>query len=144
MKEPKELYMNTLVPMVVEQTARRERDHGATAFSRSREPEKRNRHVHQLAGWRRHGRAGDLRHDAICASAHSDTLRRPGGLRRIAAPLRRRKGRARLPAELARFGAPALRVILRTGGGHRAACRGGAEAETAAERHLCPAHGPTA
>ena len=76
MSNPADIYFNTLVPMVVEQTNRGERaydiysrllkeriifvtgpiedhvaslDHGAAPVPRGREPEERDLHVHQLA-----------------------------------------------------------------------------------------------
>ncbi len=58
MKDINEIYMNTLVPMVVEQSARGERAYdifsrlcSSVAVLRSRKPQKGDLHVHQLT-WR--------------------------------------------------------------------------------------------
>ncbi len=120
MRDPIEVYNNTLVPMVVEQSNRGERafdiysrllreriifltgpvedyiglaHRGAAAVPRGREPEEGNLLVHQLAGRGRDVGPVDLRHHAVHPLPGGDAVRRPGGLDGLAAALRRR-GRA--------------------------------------------------
>ena len=131
MKDPRDVYMNTLVPMVVEQTARGERaydiysrllkeriifvtgpveDYGASLitaqllFLEAENPKKEIAHVHQFAGRRGDGGHGDLRHHAIYPPGGSDAVRRPGRLGGVAAAVRRREGQ--------RFCLPNSRILV--------------------------------
>ena len=114
MRDPVETYMQTLVPMVVEQTNRGERaydiysrllkervifvtgpvedhmatpDHGAASLSRGGEPEERDRDVHQLARRRGDVGAGDLRHDAVHQAGGIDAVHRARRVDGLAASL---------------------------------------------------------
>ena len=107
MRDPLDLTMNTLVPMVVEQTNRGERSydiysrllkeriifltgpiHDGVAslisaqllFSGIGKPEQGYRLLHQFAGRRRDVRTVDLRHNAIHPAGRLDRLSRPGGV----------------------------------------------------------------
>lgn len=126
MKDPIDLYMNTLVPMVVEQTSRGERAYDI--YSRllkeriiflagpvhdgmstlicaqllfEAETLEGNRDVHQQPG--RRGDLGplDLRHDAVHPAEGLDAGDRAGGLDGLAASAGGRGGDALLAAELA-------------------------------------------
>ena len=148
MKDPREVYMNTLVPMVVEQTARGERafdiysrllkeriifvtgpveDYGASLitaqllFLEAENPKKEiAMYINSPGGIVTSGLAI---YDTMqyIRPADSDALHRPGGFCGIFASLRRQEGHALLPAQFAHSRSPAVGVLLWTGVGYPAA-----------------------
>ena len=169
MTNPTEFYNNTLVPMVVEQTARGERafdiysrllkervifitgpieDYGASLitaqllFLEAENPKKEiHMYINSPGGL---VTAGLAIYDTMqyVRPAGSDLLHRPGRFGGLAAALRRQEGRALRPAQRPDHGPPALGLLLRPGGRHRPPCPGDRQAEAAAERDLRQAYRP--
>ena len=168
-RDPVEVYSNTLVPMVVEQTARGERafdiysrllkeriifltgpvfdevsaaDLRPAAVPGEREPEQGHLLLHQQPGRRGVGRPGDLRHHAIHPQPGEHRLHRPGGSMGSLLLSAGAKGK--------RFALPNARVMVHqpSGGAQGQATDIEIQAQEilhappAAERDLCPAHRP--
>ena len=162
-RDPVEIYGNTLVPMVVEQTARGERAFDIYSrllkeriifltgpvfdqvsalicaqllFLEIGEPEQGHRLLHQQPGRRGVVRARDLRHHAIHPQPGQHGVHRPGGLDGQPAALRRRQGQALRAAERPHHGAPALRRRAGPGDRHRNPGARDPDPAQAAERDL--------
>src|SRR5438876_10008343 len=171
MRDPVDTYMNTLVPMVVEQTNRGERaydifsrllkeriifitgaveDMMSTLVGRpapvpgSGQSEERDRDVHQLARRPRDVRACDLRHDAICPPGGLHSMRRPSRLHGIAAAGCRPEGHAVRTPELAHHAASAVRWLPGASDRYHASCPGDLESQETSQRDLREAHRPAA
>lgn len=134
MRDPYDFTMNTLVPMVVEQTNRgaglrhlfpppEGADHlprrprqrcgveprlRAAPVPRVRESEQGHRALHQLSGRRGDLGPGDVRHHAVHPPRGDDAVHRPGGLDGVAAADGRRQGQAVCPAQCANHDPPAV------------------------------------
>src|SRR5438046_1663682 len=85
----------------------RQPDRGAAPVPRVREPGQGHLLLHQLAGRLGFGRPRDLRHHAVHQARRQHAVRRAGGEHGRAAPRRRRRRQALLPAQLARHDPPA-------------------------------------
>src|SRR5215831_7884551 len=170
MRDPVDIYMNTLVPMVVEQTNRGERAYDI--FSRllkeriifitgtvedvmstlvvaqllflEADNPKKEIAMYQLARWRRDFRACDLRHDAIRPPGGLHSMRRPSRLHGIAAAGCRPEGHAVRAPELAHHAASAVRRLPGPSDRHHASCPGDPESQEASQRDLREAHRPAA
>src|SRR5436309_9223662 len=167
MRDPVDIYMNTLVPMVVEQTNRGERAYDI--FSRLLKERiifitgtvedvmstlvvaqllfleaDRDSDVHQLARRRRDVRACDLRHDAIRPPGGLHSMRRPSGLHGIAAAGCRPEGHAVCTPELAHHAASAVRRLPGPSDRYHASCPGDPESQEASQRDLREAQRPAA
>ena len=162
-RDPVEIYNNTLVPMVVEQTARGERaydiysrllkeriifltgpvydqcqraDLRPAAVPGEREPEQGHRLLHQQPRRRGLGRPRDLRHHAVHPQPGQHGVHRPGGVDGQPAAVRRGQGQAVRAAECAHHGAPAVRRRAGPGDRHRDPGARDPDAAPAAERDL--------
>ena len=104
---------------------RREPGDRADAVPRGRGPGQGHPALHQQPGRVDHGRAGDLRHDAVHQAGRADLLHRPGGVDGGGAAGGGREGQAVLAAELADRDPPAADVRAgRAGDRHRHRARG--------------------
>ena len=169
MNDPRDVYMNQLVPMVVEQTARGERafdiysrllkeriifvtgpveDYGASLitaqllFLEAENPKKEiAMYINSPGGIVTAGH-GDLRHHAVHPARNSYFMRRPGGFGGLAVALRGGKRSAFLSSQFENPGPPAFGVLLWPGGRYRPPCPGNTQIKAPFERNLCRPYGP--
>ena len=123
---------------------RRQRHHRAAPVPRVRGPGQGHHAVHQLAGRRRHGGPGDLRHDAVRPLRRRDDLHGPGGVDGRVPARRRRQGQALRAAARAHPDPPAARRLPGPGDRHRHPRQGDPADARHAERAPREAHRPAA
>src|SRR5215471_2155091 len=170
MRDPKDTYMQYLVPMVVEQTNRGERAYDIYSrllkeriifitgpvedgmaslvvaqllFLEADNPKKEiSMYINSPGGCGDLGACG-LRHDAVRAPTDIDSVHRTGGLHGLAPARRRSQGPKVRPAKRSHHDPPALWGVPGASDRHHAPRPGDLEHESASQRNLREAHRST-